>query len=332
MHTKSMTAAFLAVLALSVNGQRTGGSNNNVDSVDSVGCCYGADSTCNDATEIKCARMAARGIGCEWRSGDDADCTFVPDPGCCYSASGNSRCEVDDETTCAKKGIRSDCEWRGGEDADCTPPTPEPGSCCATDDTKRNAAKCPDIDAEGSCNAKASRWGCEWRSGQNDCDGGSEEGLTVVCVGTSAACHGETFDCPNTGVCSITCDGNGACYDATVNCPDDFPCVIQCSNEDDEAPACTLLEANWAANPNLGFLSCSGQDACLGVVMPPHGAQEQMAFEEMLSPAVEQPTSLVYNSLLLFVGVTAALMTLAAAFYVFGRKEKKVAASWDDEE
>jgi len=332
MHTKStMTAAFLAVLALSVNGQRTGGNNNNVDSVDSVGCCYGADSTCNGATEIKCARMAARGIGCEWRSGDDADCTFVPDPGCCYSASGNSRCEVDDETTCAKKGIRSDCEWRGGEDADCTPPTPEPGSCCATDDTKRNAAKCPDIDAEGSCNAKASRWGCEWRSGQNSCDGDSEEGLSVVCTGENFDCHGETFDCPNTGMCQITCDGNGACMGVLIICPDDFPCVVSCSNEDDEVAACESAAVKWSETPGQGVLACSGFDACSSIQAPVFEAQEQMAFEAMISP-VGQPASFINDSLLLLAGVSVVLMTLAAAFYVYARKAKDVTASWEDEE
>merc|ERR1719334_3124493 len=192
-------------------------------------------------------------MGCEWLSGEDADCTFVAEPGCCYSASGNSRCEVDDESTCAQRGVRSDCEWRSGEDADCTPPAPEPGCCISTDDTKRNAAKCPEIEAEGSCNAKATRWGCEWRSGENACDGDSdgdsddvEGGLTVECLGTTGDCHGKTFECPNTGTCSITCDGNGACFHTEVYCPADYQCVVTCINEDDvEVPACYTADFWW---------------------------------------------------------------------------------------
>lgn len=56
-----------------------------------------------------------------------------------------------------------------------------------------------------------------------------------------------------------------------------------------------------------------------------------MAFGEVDAPVAAQPASLVNESLMLLAGACAVLMTLATAFYVYGRKDK-VAAAWDEEE
>ena len=56
--------------------------------------------------------------GCEWRSGDVADCTFVAEQGCCLSPTGNNKCAVDDQATCEKNAQEVHGETKGLNSAD----------------------------------------------------------------------------------------------------------------------------------------------------------------------------------------------------------------------
>jgi hypothetical protein len=93
------------------------------------GCCYGEGVKENE----RCGNMAGRDQcersgTCEFRSGENADCTFTPtttteEVGCCYGDNTNSN------AMCAEKEGREQCErsdkceFRAGEDADCELPT-----------------------------------------------------------------------------------------------------------------------------------------------------------------------------------------------------------------
>jgi len=93
------------------------------------GCCYGDSARENAMCAQKIGRdQCERSDSCEFRSGEDADCTFVPttttvEPGCCYGDN-----EKSNEMCAGKVGRdeceRSDkCEFRAGEYADCELPT-----------------------------------------------------------------------------------------------------------------------------------------------------------------------------------------------------------------
>lgn len=272
-----LTTALFAVLALGVNGQRGGGDNNG------PGCCYGADAKCQRMnSETTCQRMSSR-KGCEWRSGEDADCTVessVDEPvesGCCYSAEGNSKCDVDDITSCQQKASRMGCEWRVGDTEDlCATPTSEPG-CCTADQDSKMYAKCLAIDAQDSCEAKTSRWDCEWRSGANACDPTEPpvvDAHTVDCSGRWE-CRRDTITCPSDEPCIVLCTGDSGCMDATINCPADYACDVQCVDNN----SCNDAVITWPTDPGMGTLTCSGQYACNNIDFPEPEPTTAMDFE-----------------------------------------------------
>jgi len=121
------------------------------------GCCFGSNGKCTTDDEALCVKFSAR-AGCEWRSGEDADCTPAPpEPGCCFGS--NSKCSTDDEAQCLK-GARAGCEWRSGAEANCEATPAEPGCCVGSD------SKC-DTDDEDRCKRLSARAGCEWRTGDD---------------------------------------------------------------------------------------------------------------------------------------------------------------------
>merc|ERR1719319_386334 len=94
-----------------------------------VGCCYGEGVKENEMCCNKDGRdQCERGDSCEFRAGDDADCSYTPtteteEPGCCYgdTSKTNEMCgEKIGRDQCERSGK---CEFRSGEDADCELPT-----------------------------------------------------------------------------------------------------------------------------------------------------------------------------------------------------------------
>lgn len=85
-------------------------------------------------------------------------------PGCCFSASGNSRCDVDDQATCEKNGERVDCEWRVGDEPDlCVATTAAPGCCFSASGN----ARC-NVGSQAACENMAEQFfDCEWRVGDD---------------------------------------------------------------------------------------------------------------------------------------------------------------------
>ena len=122
-----LTAALLAVLALGGNRPGDGSGQTGGEDDDEPGCCYGANKFCSkDQAAVKSKCMDLERKGCEWFSGEDADCTLVVEPGCCYGA--NSKCDVDDQATCEKNARRGGCKWLVGDAEDlCDVDIPPPG-------------------------------------------------------------------------------------------------------------------------------------------------------------------------------------------------------------
>ena len=94
-----------------------------------AGCCYGEGVKDNEMCGNKVGRdQCERSGSCEFRSGDNADCTYVQttqtdEPGCCYgeTAKTNEMCgDKVGREQCERSGK---CEFRSGEDADCELPT-----------------------------------------------------------------------------------------------------------------------------------------------------------------------------------------------------------------
>jgi len=115
-----------------------------------VGCCYGDSERENAMCRNKGTTQEAceRGGGnCEFREGEDADCTFVPtttteEVGCCYGLESICGDRLDSKS-CARRP--EDCEWRVGEVGPCTivkdTTTAEPG-CCYNPDSYKGNDKC----------------------------------------------------------------------------------------------------------------------------------------------------------------------------------------------
>lgn len=180
------------------------------------GCCYGADSKCDTDDQATCERMARR-AGCEWRAGDDADCSVAP--GCC---------DVDDKypnkfDACQLRGTDEascedelDCFWVSGADAVCEPPAELPG-CCTSGSNPRKGWDCEDITTMNDC----ARWPshvCVWVENENGCD----------------FSDGDDDDDSSTGVCTSQLNGNP--------CPDGFACYfgecISCEEATEEFGHC----------------------------------------------------------------------------------------------
>merc|ERR1719317_1826094 len=95
------------------------------------GCCYGEGVKENEMCATKIGRDQCERSGtCEFRSGDDADCTYTPttttaEPGCCYGDSykANDKCEkAIEQEQCEMKG----CAWMETDDpSDCEMTTTE---------------------------------------------------------------------------------------------------------------------------------------------------------------------------------------------------------------
>jgi len=194
------------------------------------GCCAGGG-VCENADNSYClTNRQAKKAGCEWISGADADC--APLPGCCYGA--DSSCWNADQSFCgSRQGSRAGCEWIVGPDADtppdCTPPTPEPG-CCFSD---TGNSKC-DVDDKASCEKMARRGGCEWISGKDaTCDPTTSTSTTTTPPGpVTNWCNGEwgvdgcglSGDAGKDATCGLcgTLDGQQTTADTTR--PDSWQC------------------------------------------------------------------------------------------------------------
>jgi len=146
------------------------------ESVDEGGCCYGTDSRCDTDDEATCTSRQAQRKGCEWRAGEDADCTVVDvGAGCCYSVdvdlTAQTHCSWQDtEADCLHRTMRQfGCVWldgQPGQDADCdNPPPSEDIGCC-----HGNAIECF-TDDENMCTTRGDQYGCEWRTDPDSCGG-----------------------------------------------------------------------------------------------------------------------------------------------------------------
>jgi len=298
MKTFSLTAALVAILALGANGRGGGGggggggrgNNGGDDASDEPGCCYGSDAKCDTTSKSTCDKFANR-KGCEWRSGEDADCTFVVEPGCCFSDTGNAKCDVDDQATCEKNARRGGCEWRVGDAEDlCAIPEPDPGCCYSADFN----TKCFGVD-QATCEQNAKRAGCEWKTGfafeHNDgkvtdmfgnplCpfadlyfgDGieeGKRQGQTwkldgkVVIPAGGQSVSGNEVDCVGGSSCTVDAD-----YNAVEVYSDGY---VYCGG---------YMSCNGATVRAIGYtLRCAGELSCAGYEHECEGKGEASTIE-----------------------------------------------------
>jgi len=347
-----LIAVLAAVLALGANGQRGGGGKGggggggggkgsggkgsgggNAE----PGCCYGLSSKCDELSQTKCEAMVSTSTrkGCEWRSGEDADCT---------ESSSSEEIPEGYTVVCGSRECRK-------ETIDC----PKTGPCtvvCEDNGCEDTTVNCPDsYDCDISCVAEKGGYNCyeaifNWAEtpglGSLECSGWyacidvdfpepePTVPLDIVCT-EFRECEGTTIRCPAEADCSLTCVDGSACRYAKLICPENHECNVECRNKNTYGAACDAMNVQWSSTPGLGSLTCIESGACDGVNSPPTVAKEQVMSLASL-PVVARPNVLLSESLLLVAGACVVLAALVTAFYVYDRKSKKLQASWDNEE
>merc|ERR1712013_320504 len=169
----------------------------------------------------------------------------------------------------------------------------------------------------------------------------------IVCT-DFRECEGATIYCPAEADCSLTCVSERSCDAVTLVCPDEHECVVDCQCDDDGTgwcgsyASCWEMNVQWPSKEDMGELKCADRgvagDSCTGVNVPEDSwggpqrgdVEEQMEFEAVGSPV--QSALVLNDSLALFGGVSAVLLSLMIAFYVCARKSKDVTVPWEDEQ
>jgi len=127
------------------------------------GCCAasaGESAKKNEMCNGKASReKCERGKGCDWREGEDADCSFEPEAGCCYGEGVKQCSSRDSEVKCVRS---NKCEWRAGEEADCS--YTEEAGCCKSA-TRKYAEMCAAKEEREKCQRTGK---CEWIETDDD--------------------------------------------------------------------------------------------------------------------------------------------------------------------